>query len=298
MSSARSSLHPAHRSVALALVLLALAGSGCSTTKLAVGSMVPILEESVAAGMSSADLELVKDGMPANLILLDGLVRTDPRPELLTLGAELYFSYAFAFVEDEDPERAAGLYAIGRDYGRRALAADEKLGAALASGRAEDLSRALARRDREDVPALVWTAAAWAGWANLSLDQPAAVADLAVIQLLLERADELDASFMYGVPPLLLGAFHAARPPILGGDPELARRYFARAAEVGAGKLLLAPVFEARYYARSVLDEELFVHRLNAALAEPLDIAPDIRLLNAVAQRKARDLLARQDELF
>lgn len=298
MLSARSFPGPAHCSVALALILGALAASGCSTTKLAVGSMVPILEESVAAGMRSADFELVKDGMPANLVLLDGLVRTDPRPELLALGAELYFSYAFAFIEDADPERAAGLYAIGRDYGRRALAADRKLGAALASGRPGDLAPALDRLDREDAPALVWAAAAWAGWANLSLDEPAAVADLPVIQLLLERADELDAGFMYGLPPLLLGAFHAARPPILGGDPEIARRYFARASEVGGGKLLLAPVFEARYYARSVLDEELFARRLNAVLATPVDIAPDIRLLNAVAQRKARDLLARQDEFF
>jgi len=281
-----------------ALAATALATAGCSTTKLAVGTMVPILEESVAAGMSSTDLALVRDGMPANLVLLDGLVRTDPRPELLALGAELYFSYAFAFIEDEDPERAAGLYAIGRDYGRRALAADKKLGAALASGRPEELKPALARLDREDAPALVWAAASWAGWANLSLDEPEAVADLPAIQLLLERADELDPGYMYGVPPLLLGSFHAARPPILGGDPARARGYFARATEVGEGKLLLAPVFEARYYARSVLDEELFAIRLNAVLSTPVDIAPDIRLLNAVAQRKARDLLARQDEYF
>jgi hypothetical protein len=297
MTFARSHPDPIRRA-ALALVLAALAASGCSTTKLAVGSMVPILEESVAAGLSSADLELIADGMPANLVLLDGLVRTDPRRDLLVLGAELYFSYAFAFVEDENPERAASLYAVGRDYGRRALAADGKLQAALASGRSEDLSRALARLGRDQVPALVWTAAAWAGWANLSLDEPEAVADLAAIQLLLERADALEPGFMYGVPPLLLGAFHAARPPILGGDPELARRYFARSTEVGAGKLLLAPVFEARYYARSVLDEELFVSRLNAVIAAPVDIASDIRLLNAVAKRKARDLLARQDEFF
>jgi len=291
---------PSRCRLALALVLAAtaLAAAGCSTTKLAVGSMVPILEESVAAGLSATDLALVRDGMPANLVLLDGLVRSDPRPELLTLGAELYFSYAFAFVEDEDPERAAGLYAVGRDYGRRALADDKKLAAALESGRPEELAPALARLDQEDVPALVWAAAAWAGWANLSLDQPAAVADLPSIQLLLERADELDPGYMYGVPPLLLGSFHAARPPLLGGDPERARRYFVRATEVGEGKLLLAPVFEARYYARSVLDEELFARRLNAVLATPVDIAPDIRLLNAVAQRKARDLLARQDEFF
>ncbi len=284
-------------SVLLVLAAGGLAG-GCSTTKLAVGSMVPILEESVDAGLSSADLELVREGMPGNLVLLDGLIRTDPRPDLLALGAQLYFSYAFAFIEDEDPERARGLYRTGRDYGQRALGADKKVRSALAGGNPEALAAALERLDREDSPTLVWTAAAWASWANLSLDDPEAVADLPSIEVLLERAVELDEGYLHGVPPLLLGSFHAARPPILGGDPETARRYFTRAEEVGNGRLLLAPVFEARYYARSILDEELFTRLLNGALATPVDIAPDIRLLNAVAHRKARDLLAMRDELF
>jgi hypothetical protein len=252
----------------------------------------------VAAGQSSADLELMAAAIPANLVLLDGLIRTDPRQELLVLGARLYFSYAFAFVEDEDPERAAPLYAIGRDYGRRALERDKRLRRALASGQPEELTAALARLDEDDVPALLWTAAAWAGWANLSLDEPEAVADLPTIEALLVRTAELDEGFLYGIPHLLLGTFKAARPPLLGGDPEAGRRHFERAAEIGDGKLLLAPVFEARYYARAILDQELFERRLREVVATPVDVAPDIQLLNAVAIRKARDLLVIQDELF
>jgi len=260
--------------------------------------MVPILEESVAAGQSSADLEFMRAGMPANLVLLDGLIRTDPRPDLLVLAARLYFSYAFAFVEDEDPKRAAAIYAIGRDYGRRALGRHRALGRAFASGRHSELPQALARLDVDDAPELMWTAAAWAGWASLSLDQPEAVADLSIVEALLERAVELDESYLYGLPHLLLGAFHAARPPLLGGDPERAHRHFARATEVGEGKLLLVPVFEARYYARALLDVELFEKLLNGALAAPVDAVPDIRLLNAVAHEKARALLAAKDDLF
>lgn len=282
---------------ALALAVT-LSVSGCSTTKLAVGSMVPILEETVAAGQGSADLELVESGMPANLVLLDGLIRTDPRPELLVLGARLYFSYAFAFIEDKDPARASSLYAVGRDYGRRALERDRRLREALASSQSGALAEALARLNRDDVPALLWTAAAWAGWANLSLDRPEAVADLPVIEAMLERVVELDEGYLYGMPHLLLGAFKAARPPLLGGDPEAARIHFARVQEIGGGKLLLAPVFEARYYARATLDEELFESLLREVVETPVDIAPDIQLLNAVAKRKARDLLVLRDELF
>jgi hypothetical protein len=278
---------------------LAIATSpGCSTSKFAVRSMVPILEESVAAGQGSGDLELMQAGMPANLVLLDGLIRTDPRPDLLVLGARLYFSFAFAFVEDEDPDRAAALYAIGRDYGRRALDRRKTLSRALTSGRQEALERALDRLDKDDVPAVLWTSAAWAGWASLSLDQPEAVADLPSIEALLARVVELDEGYLYGLPHLLLGAFHAARPPLLGGDAERAHNHFVKAAEVGEGKLLLVPVFEARYYARALLDAELFERLLNEALDQSVDIAPDIRLLNAVAHEKARLLLASKDELF
>jgi len=285
--------------IAAGLVLLGGAGlSGCSTTKLAVGSMVPILEESVAAGRSASDLELVRDGTPANLILIDGLIRTNPKPELLVLGAELYFSYAFAFVEDENPARAAGLYAIGRDYGRRALSRRKDLKNALDKSDVAGLERALKKLDRDDAAEVLWTAAAWAGWANLSLGEPAAVADLPLIETLLNRAVELDEGYLYGMPHLLLGAFHAARPPLLGGDPVRAERHFTRARELGQGNLLLVPVFEARYYARAILDAELFDRLLEEALSAPLDRAPDIRLLNAVAQRKARDLQPMKDEWF
>jgi hypothetical protein len=272
--------------------------SGCSTTKLAVGSMVPILEESVAAGESASDLALVRDATPANLVLIDGLIRTDPRPELLVLGARLYFSYAFAFIEDEDPKRAAGLYAIGRDYGRRALGKRKDVAKALEQSDPAALDHALAKLDRKAAPEVLWTAAAWAGWANLSLDQPAAVADLPLIEVLLNRASALDEGYLYGMPELLLGAFHAARPPLLGGNPEVAERHFARARELGQGNLLLVPVFEARYYARAIQDPDLFSRLLDEALSAPLDRAPDIRLLNTVAQKKARDLQAAKDDLF
>ncbi|HWN80969.1 MAG TPA: TRAP transporter TatT component family protein, partial [Candidatus Udaeobacter sp.] len=149
-----------------------------------------------------------------------------------------------------------------------------------------------------DAPEVLWTAAAWAGWANLSLDQPAAVADLPLIEVLLDRAVELDEGYQYGMPHLLLGAFHAARPPLLGGNPERAERHFTRARELGQGNLLLVPVFEAKYYARAILDPELFDRLLAEALSAPLDRAPDIRLLNTVAQRKARDLQPMRDEWF
>jgi hypothetical protein len=279
-------------------VLVLVLASGCSTTKLAVRSMEPILEESVAVGQSYADIELVEDGMPANLVLLDGLIRTDPRPKLLVLGARLYFSYAFAFVEDEDPDRAASLYARARDYGRERLGRDGSLKRALASGRAADVREALADLDEDDAPALLWTAAAWAGWANLSLEDPEAVADLPVIEALLDRAVALDERFLFGMPHLLLGAFHAARPPLLGGDAERAHEHFARAAAVGEGKLLLVPVYEARYVAHAQLDRDLFDRLLAGALKASLDAAPEIRLLNAVAQRKARALQAVGDDLF
>ena len=60
----------------------------------------------------------------------------------------------------------------------------------------------------------------------------------------------------------------------------------------------MVPVFEAKYYARAILDPDLFDRLIAETLSAPLDQAPDIRLLNTVAQRKARDLAAIKDDLF
>jgi hypothetical protein len=146
--------------------------------------------------------------------------------------------------------------------------------------------------------ALFWTTMAWMSWINLNLDQPAALAQTGVAQRYLERVLEMDPGFFHGAPHILMGTTYAARPKMLGGDPARARRHFEAARELSAGKFLLAPYYEARYYAVQVQDKELFT----TLLQEIEDTAPDqlreVCLINAVVKEKAKRLAARKEELF
>jgi hypothetical protein len=101
----------------LALLLLLPLG-GCS---LVVGSATSRLADDLSTGiLEQDDVETVRDGAPAYLLMLDGLITGDPDNEALLLaGSRLYGAYASAFVED--PDRAGRLTDRSLRYARTDL---------------------------------------------------------------------------------------------------------------------------------------------------------------------------------
>ena len=278
--------------------LLLLAGGCGMTQRLAVGSMVPVLENTAAAARERGDVATVGAGMPANLLLLDGLIRTDPKnTRLLSLGAYLYFGYALGYVESTDPKLASLYYATGRDYGLRALErhSDFRRGR---QGNVEAFERGLKSLGKADVAALAWTGANWARGLSLNLDSPAAVAEMPRIEALLDRLLELDPTYEHGLPHALRGCYDALRPQLFGGNPERARREFEAAMQVSQRGMLLYLVFYAEFYCRQVLDEECFAATLDEVVSAPDTLLPDARLLNEIARQRAVQLRQRQSELF
>jgi len=275
-----------------------LLGAGCGpAAQFAVYSMIPILENTAAAAQERNDLAMVQAGLPANLLLLDGLIRTSPKsPELLSLGANLYFGYALGFVEAADPKLASQYYAIGRDYGLRAL----ERRSPFRKGRAGDLAafqRGLKSLTKGDVPALAWAGANWGRWLSLNLDSAAAIAEMPRVEALLDRLLELDPNYERGLPHALRGAYDAMRPEMFGGSPARAREHFEAALRVSDRKALLFLVFYAESYCRQVLDEECFGSLLDEVLAAP-DARPELRLMNEIGRERARKLKERQADLF
>ena len=89
--------------------------SGCSTSRMTVDLMTPILQNTVDVALRSDDPELVRDALPTSLLLLEGMLETHPgNRDAAELAATMYFAYGFAFVEPEDRERASALYDHGR----------------------------------------------------------------------------------------------------------------------------------------------------------------------------------------
>jgi hypothetical protein len=275
----------------------ALVFSGC-IQQIAISTVGGIVHDGFEALTEEQDLEFAEKALPANIKLLEVMLKSDPdNPELLTLISQGYSSYALGFVEDIDAARARVFYLRARDYALRILRKDHLLAKAL-DGSIDDLKLELKRLDKDDVPAVFWTAFAWGSYINLSLSSPDALADLPRAEAMMTFVARVDSTFYYGGADVFLGTLAGSRPKIFGGDAEQSRRHFERALRINNGKFLMTYVYYARSYAVQTLDEALFEDLLTKVDQASIDIFPEFRLANAIAKRKAHLLLARRGDLF
>lgn len=277
------------------LMPLALFGAaGCST-------LISNVTEQFAGDLSAAilenpDVDVVREGAPAYLILIDGLLESTPdNVALLSQAAMLNSAYAGAFVSDG--ERARLMAGKAKALAARAVCLGVKDGCGVV-GRPFDAFEAwVAGLERKDVPLAYGLATSWAGWIQANSDDFNAIAELGRVKALIGRIADLDEGFDYGGPHLYLGVFEVLLPPALGGRPKIGRYHFERAIALSEGRHLLTKVMFADQYARLVFDRPLHDRLLNDVLADDDDL-PELRLMNAVAKRRARELLESADDYF
>ena len=288
------------KAVLLGILLFPLmVNSGCIPTKrLTVAAVGSILEEVARSSSKQSDISIIREGTPAYLMLIDGLIEAYPENEqLLVAGAKAYSAYAAVFSEDEDRERAKRLYLKGKQYGIRALSKRGKFREILPKP-LDQFRTCLPGFRKKDVPALFWAASAWGSWISLNTDSVEAMAEVPKVVCLMRRVLELDEGFYYGGPHLFMAVYHLARPKAYGGDPEKAHRHFKKAFELSQGKFLMAYVLYANHYARQIFDRELFVSTLEKVLDTPADSVPELTLLNTMAKQQAKGLLEQVDDYF
>lgn len=242
------------------------------------------------------DPATVRDGAPAFMLMIDGLIEGDPENEnLLLAGSKLYGSYATAFVED--PARAQRLASKSLAYAKRALCL-ELPAVCQASGEKLNLYEAsLASVSRGDLGVFYAYAVAWAGWVQVNASDWNAVADLAKVTASFERCLMIDETYDGGGAHLYLGVLKSLLPPALGGKPEVARAHFERARSLSGGENLMVNVLMARYYARLVYDQELHDTLLHEVQAARTDY-PGYTLINSLAKAEADQLLAESADFF
>lgn len=245
-----------------------------------------------------ADLELVCDGAPAYLLLLDSMLVSKPNNVgLLLHGTQAYTAYASLMPECGRPERAAVFGQKAKEYGLRLLGRQKRLAGAERLPLA-GFSEALQSVGLGEVDKLFWGGYGWATWIGLSKGAPAAVADLPKVEQLMLRVLALDETFYHGGAHLFLGIYYGSRPVMLGGRPEVSREHFERAMVLGDRRFLPTLVAYAEHYARQTFDRELYVRLLNEALVFDLASAPDLTLPNVLAKRRAKKLLAQVEDVF
>lgn len=233
--------------------------------------------------------------------------RPDHKGLLAALAAG-FTQYAVAFVRQDaeeavDPsarkagmERARRLLLRAKGYGVRGLSVDrERFEAKLSA----DPAGAALLVGAEDVPLLYWTAAAWSVAIASSPDEPALLADLPRCEALMRRALALSDRFDDGAIHEYFIAFEGGRPEAMGGSAQVARRHFERAMEISGGRKVSPLVTLAETVSVRAQDRVEFMALLDRALAfDARADAPGNRLSNLVAQRRARWLKGRVDELF
>lgn len=279
---------------ALALAGLCLLAQGCAS--LARSAAADFAGNLSAAILNQSDPVLVRDSLPAYLLILDSLAaEPGAGPDVLGAAARLYAAYAVVFVDD--PARSASLASRARDYGRRALCAANTGGCDLDGLPLDQFSSRLDRLAPSSADALLAYAVGSLAYLRTHSDDWQALTDLPRVERALERLLAMGAAGQEGTVNTYLGVLNSLRPPALGGQPERGRAYFEKAIEATGGRDLSAKVEYARNYARLVYDRELHDRLLGEVLAAD-PVAPGLTLFNTLARQQAQDLLATADEYF
>ena len=278
------------------LMVLLLLMPGCVSLGLEFSpSLIPHLTQ---ASFEECDLQLAEESLPAELKLMEGLLKSAPdNKRLLTALSMGFTGYAMLFVEEVSPERASHLYLRAKNYGLRAMGRSGSL--LKEGGQSNELIRtALGTTGKEELEPLFWTTMSWNAWINLNLDKPTALAQLAIAESCLERVLQLKGDYFYGTPYVLMGTILAAKPKMLGGDPAKAKEYFEKAISLTNGKFLLAQYYFARHYAVRVQDKALFNELISQVDKARPDDLKEVCLINAVMKQKTKRLKEMSEELF
>ena len=267
----------------------------------ACASVVATAGSGVAGNLTTAimnqdDPELVRDGAPAYLLMLDSFVEGAPDNEAaLAAAAELYSAYGVVFVDD--PVRARKLTTRGRSYGRRALCEARQEACGIWNLNYEYFVERLQEMREKDVGALYTFGLSWIAYIQAHSDDFTALAKLPQAEAVLLRVQELDSTYQEANVERFLGVLNTIRPPALGGDFEAGFEHYERAIKASGGKDLSIKVDFARYYARTLYDRELHDRLLNEVMAADPN-QPGFVLFNTLAQDEAQLLLDSADEYF
>jgi len=244
------------------------------------------------------DLELLNDGIPSLLLMLDGFIAADPNnKKLLIAGIQAYTSYANSMYEQGREDRAADLSSTAKGYSLTLLK--------LTPGFNYNLPASLGKfkwnlfaSGQEEVAALFWGGYGWATWIGFQNGSPAAIADLPKVEQIMLRVLELDEKFYYGAAHLFLGYYYGSRPEILGGKFKESRKHFERALEISNREFLLTQVAYAESYARMTFNRKLYKDLLTEVLSHPLDDTSELSFSNQLAKLRAQKLLDHIDAYF
>ena len=267
--------------ICLAAILLTTSCTSLITTM--------AIEPAVSNLQKQSDIDLVCEGAASYLLMIDSLIESDPvNKNLLKIGAQSYRGTVAALdMCGAPPERLKAISVKSSLYGQRLLATMLP----ISEHDPELLDRQLGKMSAANADLLFWGTFGWLSWIEQQKGSPAAMADLVTVEKIMNRLLALDDTVEQGSPHLFFGVLFGSKPAMIGGDPERSRYHFEQALTISGRSFLMAQTLYAATYARMVFDQQLHDQLLEEVLEFDLDKAPDSRLSNQIAKRRAEELL-------
>ncbi len=292
-----------------------VAGAGCNLNEFTVSTTAPVLKEASKSFNAESDVTLAREAAPAQLKTVDGFLMASPKNRiLLEIVSQGYIEYAFGFLEDDLESlpddaahaaeremltaRATGLYDRALAFALRLIATDDRDFAAAFAKDVGTVEAEAAKLDHDSHMGLLFAGMALGSAINLNRNDVARVVDLPKAIALIKRSYQLDPKAHNATAAMVLGTVYAAQGKAMGGDPDLAKKYFDEAIAATGGRYLLARVMMARTLAVVLQDRALFESTLKEVLATPANVYPEYRLANELAKRRAKRYLAHVEDYF
>ena len=280
--------------------------TSCSIKRMTINATGTFMEDIVDSFFCEEDIIFAEQAIPANLKLLDGLIKGSnyENDDLLLKGCKLYGMFAMGFLEDmetdrkkekENLKRASYFYEKAKDYGMKILQKNNDFKNALDKDY-EEFEKVMVAFSKKDVEVLFWTAFAWGSYINLNKNSVAAVSELPKVKSMMMRVIELDDTYFYGLPHIFMIVYYSM-PKMFGGDLEKAKNEYEKIKEISGGKFILADFFAAKYYAPQIQDKDLFEKLLQNIENADENIIPE-KLFTKIAKKKADILNLKKDDLF
>ena len=222
--------------------------SSCSINKFAVNRSSDLLYSASNEVQSQSNFEVFKSGIPANLLLMEGLLSESPENlDILATLTKGYGGYAFAVNETDmlneewgelktemGKSQALFNYTRSLNFGLRYLKIHRidlaKLTALINEPQGIlKLFDSNLSSEAKDLELVLFTAQSMAALINLQKDNISLVAQLPVAKGMFDWVCGKDPKIVFGTCDIFYGAFEAGRPKMLGGNPEKGKEIFLRA---------------------------------------------------------------------
>lgn len=295
MKSTDLFMHPPYLRIVTASLLIPLLVelSGCSIIiSSATEDFADNLKQTV---LNHNDPDTVADALPAYLLMLETSAAGDTENEgLLFSTANMYGAYLSLL--PDDAIRKQRLSRKSLDFALQGGCLHNQSWCGLQQKSFDDLRSLISQTDIDDIDSLYSVASAWAAWIQAHKSDWNAIAQLAQVNLIIQRVLELDEPYKQGSAHVYMAVMESLIPASLGGKPELAQQHFQRAMQLAPDNLMINVLY-AKHYARMVFERDLHDTLLTKVLEANVD-APGLTLINTLAQQQAQQLLDNANDYF